>query len=107
MVYIIRDGFQKFVDDEQTRIPKKIIWCDRGRLEVRDPIFEAVTGLTAFIDGVLADVFLGCKVNARRSVYSSSVSPHYHPYQWLADMTLGTSGHYQEPEQDLVAAKLV
>ena len=32
--------------------------------------FEAMTGHTAFIDGLLADVFLSRKVNARRSVHS-------------------------------------
>ena len=30
-----------------------------------------MTGRTAFIDGLLAKVFLNCKANARRSVYSS------------------------------------
>ena len=32
--------------------------------------FEAKTGHTAFIDGFLAEVFLSCKANARRSVHS-------------------------------------
>ena len=36
--------------------------------------FETKTGRTAFIDGLLTEVFLCCKVNAKRSVHS----PRYH-----------------------------
>ena len=36
--------------------------------------FEAMNGPTASSDGLLAEVFLDCKTNARRSVHS----PQYH-----------------------------
>ena len=41
--------------------------------------FEAMTGRTApSSDGLLAEVFLSRKANARRSVHSPQ--DHYHPY---------------------------
>ena len=39
--------------------------------------YEAMTDLTAFIDDLLAEVFLGCKVNFRRSVPSARYHRHH------------------------------
>ena len=59
--------------------------------------FETMTGRTAFVDGLLAEVFQGffpsCKVNDKISVRS----PWYHVIITQTDvtnMTLGTSGFW-------------
>ena len=50
--------------------------------------FETMTGRTApSSDGLLAEVFLGCKANARRSVHI----PQDHSID-VTDATLGASG---------------
>ena len=60
-------------------LPSTFLMCaiHKTHLEVRDPV-EAMSSRTAFIDGLLVEVFRGflsCKVNARRSEHS----PRYHP----------------------------
>ena len=68
--------------------PTDLIWWEKTP-------FEAMTGRTALSsDGLLAEVFLGCKANARRSVYSPriiSLSPLSLATD-VTDATLGSSG---------------
>ena len=66
----------------------------RPHLEEGTP-FEAMTGRTAFIESLLAEVFLSCNANARRYVHSpkiislSSLSLETD----VTDVTLRASGH--------------
>ena len=53
------------------------------------PHFEERDGHTALSDGLLAGVFLSCKVNARRSVHSSQYQPTD-----IIDITLRENDHW-------------
>ena len=71
------------------------VLCDPTDLIRREcTAFEAMTGHIAFIDGPLAEVFVSCKVNAKRSVQSS----RYHLIVTLSladrltDVKLGATG---------------
>jgi hypothetical protein len=65
-----------------------------------------MTGHTAIIDGLLAEVFHSCKINTRRSVHTAPVSYHYHPIvrgeTWLTWHSGQVAFDYQ-PGQELVA----
>ena len=77
------------------------VLCDHRDLIWRQGTpFELIIGRTAFIDGLLAEISLSCKINARGSVHS----PRYHPIIILIiSRQMWLTQHSGQVEQELVA----